>query len=154
MHRRHDNYLDSLPDFMHLLGLDGAQTDEMVPLIYPYFSLYGDIEDNLDYVKLLEFSTHLLSKLDRYDLTKIKNDSIFDQKIFIRDAKAGIKDEIINIQDLILVINFIVGLLIPEGFQELAADINSDQLINIQDIILLINISGMFFIFIIVFDKL
>ena len=78
LHRRHVNYLDSLPDFMHLLGLEGAQTDEMVPLIYPYFSLYGDIEDNLDYVKLLEFSTHLLSKLDRYDLTKIKNDSIFD----------------------------------------------------------------------------
>ena len=60
-----------------------------------------NIEENLDYVKLLEFSTHLLSKLDRYDLTKIKNDSIFDQKNFIRDAKAGIKDEIINIQKLI-----------------------------------------------------
>ena len=101
LHRRHVNYLDSLPDFMHLLGLQGAQTDEMVPLIYPYFSLYGDIEDNSDYVKLLEYSTHLLSKLDRYDLTKIKNDSIFDQKNFIRDAKAGIKDEIINIQKVI-----------------------------------------------------
>ena len=76
-------------------------TDEMVSLIYPYFSLYGDIEDNSDYTKLLEFANHLLSKLDRYDLTKIKNDSIFDQKNFIRDAKTGIEDEITDIQKLI-----------------------------------------------------
>ena len=42
-----------------------------------------------------------LSKLERYDLTKIKNDSIFDQKNFIRDAKKGISKEIINIKKLI-----------------------------------------------------
>ena len=101
LHRRHVNYLDSLPEFMSLLGLQGAQTDEMVPLIYPYYSLYGDIEDNSNYTKLLELATHLLSKLERYDLTKIKNDSIFDQKNFIRDAKKGIASEMENIQKLI-----------------------------------------------------
>ena len=101
LHRRHVNYLDSLPEFMDLLGLQGAQTDEMVPLIYPYFSLYGDIEDNSNYANLLELATHLLSKLERYDLTKIKNDSIFDQKNFIRDAKKGITSEMENIQKLI-----------------------------------------------------
>ena len=101
LHIRHVNYLDSLPEFMKIMGLQGAQTDDMVPLIYPYFSLYGDIEDNSNYTKLLEFANHLLSKLDRYDLTKIKNDSIFDQKNFIRDAKKGINDEILNIQKLI-----------------------------------------------------
>ncbi len=101
LHSRHVNYLDSLPEFMNIIGLQGAQTDEMVPLIYPYFSLYGDIDDNSNYTKLLEFANHLLSKLDRYDLTKIKNDSIFDQKNFIRDAKTGINDEMANIQKLI-----------------------------------------------------
>tara|TARA_B100001250_G_scaffold263964_1_gene227531 strand:- start:646 stop:3027 length:2382 start_codon:yes stop_codon:yes gene_type:complete len=101
LHSRHVNYLDSLPEFMQLIGLQGAQTDEMVPLIYPYFSLYGDIEDNSVYGNLLEFAAHLLSKLDRYDLTKIKNDSIFDQKNFIRDAKSGINTEFSKIQRLI-----------------------------------------------------
>ena len=100
LHSRHVNYLDSLPEFMDLLALQGAQTDEMVPLIYPYFSLYGDIKDNSNYYKLQEFANHLLSKLDRYDLTKIKNDSIFDQKNFIRDAKKGIANEMENIQKL------------------------------------------------------
>ena len=94
LHRRHVNYLDSLPEFMNLLHLQGAQTDEMVPLIYPYFSLHGDIMDNSNYDNLFELANHLLSKLERYDLTKIKNDSIFDQKIFIRDAKEGINNEI------------------------------------------------------------
>ena len=101
LHRRHVNYLDSLPEFMDLLSLQGAQTDEMVPLIYPYYSLYGDIKDNSNYDNLSEFANHLLSKLERYDLTKIKNDSIFDQKIFIRDAKKGISNEILNIKKLI-----------------------------------------------------
>ena len=100
LHRRHVNYLDSLPEFMDLLSLQGAQTDEMVPLIYPYFSLHGDIKDNSNYDNLSEFANHLLSKLERYDLTKIKNDGIFDQKIFIRDAKKGISNEILNIKKL------------------------------------------------------
>jgi len=98
---RHVNYLDSLPNFMRLLGLEGAQTDEMVPLIYPYYSLFGDIDDNTNYINLLEFATHLLSKLDRYDLTKIKNDGIFDQKNFIIEANKGIKKEMLAIQQLI-----------------------------------------------------
>ena len=101
LHKRHVNYLDSLPEFMNVMGLQGAQTDEMVPLIYPYYSLYGEVNDNSNYDKLTEFATHLLSKLDRYDLTKIKNDGIFDQKNFIRDAKKGIKEEKANIQKLI-----------------------------------------------------
>ena len=101
LHSRHVNYLDSLPEFMDLLSLQGAHTDEMVPLIYPYFSLHADIKNNSNYDNLHEFANHLLSKLERYDLTKIKNDSIFDQKNFIRDAKKGISKEIINIQKLI-----------------------------------------------------
>ena len=101
LQERHVNYLDSLPNFMKSLGLEGAQTDEMVPLIYPYYSLFGDIDDDTSYINLLEFATHLLLKLDRYDLTKIKNDGIFDQKNFIIEAKKGIKKEMSAIQQLI-----------------------------------------------------
>ena len=38
--------------------------------------MYGDIKDNSNYNNLSEFANHLLSKLERYDLTKIKNDVI------------------------------------------------------------------------------
>ena len=39
LHQRHVSYLDNLSSFMDKLGLMGAHTDEMVPLIYPYLSL-------------------------------------------------------------------------------------------------------------------
>ncbi len=48
-------------------------------------------------------------------------------------------DGSINIQDIIFVINFIVGAMVPEYPQDAAADMNEDDLINIQDIILIIN---------------
>ena len=62
LHRRHVNYLDSLPEFMDLLSLQGAQTDEMVPFIYPYFS-HADIKNNSNYDNLHEFANHLLIKI-------------------------------------------------------------------------------------------
>ena len=49
-------------------------------------------------------------------------------------------DEIVNIQDIILVINFILGSLLPEGEQIVLADVNHDHLINIQDILLIIQL--------------
>ena len=45
----------------------------------------------------------------------------------------------INIQDIILLINFITGNLVPEYPQDAAADMNEDGLINIQDIILVVS---------------
>jgi lysyl endopeptidase len=45
----------------------------------------------------------------------------------------------INIQDIILLINYIMGNLIPEYPQDAAADMNEDGLINIQDIIIIIS---------------
>ena len=49
-------------------------------------------------------------------------------------------DGAINIQDIILVINFILGILVPVGDQFITSDVNLDYLINIQDILLIINI--------------
>ena len=101
LQKRHINYLDSLPNFMQFLGLEGAQTDEMVPLIYPYYSLHKDIINSSDYSSLIEYANHLLSRLSRYDLTRIKKEGIFDQKFFITEAKKGIENECSVIKKLI-----------------------------------------------------
>ena len=50
------------------------------------------------------------------------------------------QDEVIDVLDIIIVINFIMQISEPTISQEWIADINSDNSINIQDIILLIQI--------------
>ena len=49
-------------------------------------------------------------------------------------------DETVNIQDVILLINFVLGIDDPDDSQFSAADINEDDILNIQDIIATINI--------------
>ena len=49
-------------------------------------------------------------------------------------------DSSINIQDIILVVQFILGTLDPSDYQFLAADMNSDDQLNVSDIILIMNI--------------
>ena len=49
-------------------------------------------------------------------------------------------DEVIDVLDLVVIMNFILGNNELSNIQNYASDINEDQIINIQDIILLINI--------------
>ena len=49
-------------------------------------------------------------------------------------------DESINIQDIIFLVNFVLGTDDPGTGEFNAADINSDGVLNIQDIILVINL--------------
>ena len=49
-------------------------------------------------------------------------------------------DETVNIQDVILLINFVLGIDEPNDSQLSAGDINEDNILNIQDIIATINI--------------
>jgi hypothetical protein len=49
-------------------------------------------------------------------------------------------DETVNIQDVILLINFVLGIDDPDDYQFSAGDINEDDILNIQDIIATINI--------------
>ncbi len=49
-------------------------------------------------------------------------------------------DSLINIQDIILVVQFILGTLDPSDYQFLASDMNSDDQLNVSDIILIMNI--------------
>ena len=62
--------------------------------------MYIDVIDSSDYLPLMEYTDHLLSRLNRYDLTKIKKEGIFDQKFFISEAKVGIENEILIIKKL------------------------------------------------------
>ena len=48
-------------------------------------------------------------------------------------------DTIINVQDVVLLINFILGTIEPNDNQYVAGDINSDNILNVQDVVILIN---------------
>ena len=49
-------------------------------------------------------------------------------------------DNNVNIQDIILVVNFILELNVPTEVEFIASDINSDDLINVLDIVLIVDI--------------
>ena len=49
-------------------------------------------------------------------------------------------DNIVNIQDIILVINFIIELGYPNNQEFISSDINEDGIINVLDIVLIIDI--------------
>tara|TARA_B100000029_G_C17589434_1_gene962065 strand:- start:1905 stop:3179 length:1275 start_codon:yes stop_codon:yes gene_type:complete len=49
-------------------------------------------------------------------------------------------DELLNIQDVVLIINYILGSIEFDSNQLSLADLNSDSMINVQDVILLINL--------------
>ena len=49
-------------------------------------------------------------------------------------------DQLINVQDVVVVINFILGQTELTQQQQNLADLNNDNLINVQDIILVVNL--------------
>ena len=104
LHQRHVGYLDALPSFMKQLGLQGAQTDEMIPLLYTYYSLHSDLSDTSSLSELLEQANFLLTKLDRYEPFDSKSDKGSEgpsPNHFLKEAKRSISEEIINIKGLI-----------------------------------------------------
>jgi hypothetical protein len=60
-----------------------------------------------------------------------------DESIIAGDVNM---DEIVNIQDLVLLVNFVLGIDSPSDLQFNAADINGDGILNILDIIATVNI--------------
>ena len=104
LHQRHVGYLDALPSFMKQLGLQGAQTDEMIPLLYMYYSLHSDLSDTSSLSELLERANFLLTKLNRYEPSDSKSDKGSEgpgPNHFLKEAKHSISEEIINIKGLI-----------------------------------------------------
>ena len=104
LQQRHVGYLDALPTFLDNLGLRGAQTDEMIPLLYPYYSFHSDLHD----VSYLNFSIqnaeNALTKLNRLDINNTETSALGTESnpIFIKDAKNGIKSEINNLNKLLV----------------------------------------------------
>ena len=105
LHQRHVEYLDTLPSFMEQLGLQGAQTDEMIPLLYVYYSLHSDLNNTSSLGVLLERANFLSKKLDRHNPSpdsKVEKESeVSSQNHFLKEAKRGISEEIISIEGLI-----------------------------------------------------
>ena len=66
-------------------------------------------------------------------------DFVIDEfyNIILGDINA---DDVVNIQDIIIIINFILDLLEPSEQQLFSANINDDDVIDVLDVILLINI--------------
>ena len=48
-------------------------------------------------------------------------------------------DDIVNILDIVLCVNFVLGVVSPSSAQFIASDMNSDQILNILDVILIVN---------------
>lgn len=57
--------------------------------------------------------------------------------IFLGDVNL---DEILNVQDIILVVNFIMGNAEPDNYQTQAADVNEDGVINVLDVIAMVGV--------------
>ena len=66
-------------------------------------------------------------------------DFVIDEfyNIILGDINA---DDVVNIQDIIIIINFILDILEPSDQQFFSANINDDDVIDVLDVILLINI--------------
>jgi hypothetical protein len=50
------------------------------------------------------------------------------------------QDDELNVLDIVTIVNFILGVLEPTAYQELAGDLNEDEAINVLDIVLIVNI--------------
>ena len=104
LHQRHVGYLDGLPDFMEQLGLQGAQTDEMVPQLYVYYSLHRDLNDVSELNDILERAMFMSVKLDQYKSEEPEGSKETQTSFiqhFLKEAKKGVAEEIINIRGLI-----------------------------------------------------
>jgi hypothetical protein len=66
-------------------------------------------------------------------------DFVIDDNYYINFGDVN-QDNSINIQDIILVINFILGNSIPDDYQYILSDINQDNVINVLDIVLIVDI--------------
>ena len=100
LHQRHVSYLDNLSSFMDKLGLMGAHTDEMIPLIYPYYSFHRDLHDKTNLEGSLKRAENLLNKLKRFEIKSEKNSNTQNTLISLKESKKGISEEIVNLSNL------------------------------------------------------
>ena len=103
LQQRHVGYLDALPSFLENLGLQGAHTDDMIPLLYPYFSLHSDLHDISYLTSSIQRAENSFTKLNRFEHKNEVSDSTgATHKTFLKDAKVGISAEINNLNSLLV----------------------------------------------------
>ena len=66
---------------------------------------------------------------------------VIDELIYNNSLIGDINnDEVINILDVILLINFIIGTSEPSSNDIISSDLNQDGILNVLDIVILVNI--------------
>lgn len=65
------------------------------------------------------------------------NVQFMDSSFMVGDIN---QDEDINIADIVMIVNFLVGIDEPDNYQLWAADINKDGIVNVLDIVTIVNI--------------
>ena len=89
-------------------------------------------------------STNPLSIIElmekEYDISKPEGDSTSGGERCFNDLFMIDQDNNVNIQDIILMINYILEESIPDIYQFIASDINEDGVINVLDIVLIVDI--------------
>ena len=101
LHQRHVSYLDNLPLFMDKLGLRGAQTDDMIPILYPYYSFYRGLHDTTRLDKSLKRANNLLNKLKRFEVKSEIDSNSQNSLVSLKESKRGISEEITNLDNLL-----------------------------------------------------
>ena len=69
--------------------------------------------------------------------SKVRAKKAFDAMVFLGDVT---QDGVVDVLDIVLLINIIMGQYAPSSLDLLLSDLNEDGTINVQDCILLINI--------------
>ena len=90
-------------------------------------------------IGLIEFKLDIISNIDDY--VQNEQELLFSLEVFEVSAFLGDlnQDSIINILDIIIVVNIILGNT-PTSYQLEAGDVNMDSIINVLDIINIVNI--------------
>jgi len=100
LHQRHVSYLDNLPLFMNKLGLEGAHTDDMIPILYPYYSFHRDLHDTTFLDKSLKRAKNLLNKLKRFEVKSEVDSNSDNSLISLKESQKSISEEIVNLENL------------------------------------------------------
>ena len=123
---------DAMPDYM---SLNMQVCDIDIPDCYQV-NIPAQAEDTniYYYISASDYSgrTEQLPMAGYYDFSVVATQLAEDGDVNLDDS--------INIQDIVLIINYILGSMEFDSTQLSLADLNNDSYVNIQDIILLINI--------------
>ena len=128
-------------------GIEGidlvGQTEEVPIRTNPIQLLYSKVDGGQVYLSG-DFDTQLL--LDGFPLTAGENARDgFVAKLDVSAITTGVSgdvtgDGLVDVNDFIAAVNFILGLSTPTNAQSTAADVNQDGVLNVNDVIGLINI--------------